>query len=53
MPADSFTIKQNDTKPDLQRTLKNADGTAIDLTGASVKFHMKRGETDGVVKYVW
>lgn len=42
MPADPFTIKQGDTKPDLVRTLVNADGSAIDLTGATVQFHMKR-----------
>lgn len=44
----AFKIKQNDTSPSLQATLKDAFGTAIVLTGASVKFHMKA--LDGTVK---
>jgi hypothetical protein len=68
MPADSFTIKQGDTQPPLIRDLKNADGSAIDLTGATVVFTMKRRstvkineqacsilspESDGSVQYDW
>lgn len=44
----AFNIKQNDTSPSLQATLKDASGTAIALTGASVRFHMKA--LDGTVK---
>jgi hypothetical protein len=44
----AFTIKQNDTSPSLEATLKDANLTAISLVGASVKFHMK--SFDGVVK---
>ncbi len=67
--ADPFVAKRNDTRQYLIRTLKNADGTVIDLTGASVAFNMrKRGtgalkvdggvttindEAGGVVQYEW
>lgn len=44
----AFNIKQNDTSPSLQATLTTAAGTAISLTGASVKFHMK--SLDGTMK---
>ena len=43
-----FTIKQNDTSPSVEARLKQADGTVVDLTNASVNFHMK--SLDGVVK---
>ncbi len=64
----AFTIKQNDTSPQIAATLQDGDGTAIDLTSATVKFHMKKvgaaaATTDadatvldanaGSVKYVW
>lgn len=64
-----FNIKQGDTSPDLVSTLKGADGVAVDLTGADVRFIMTpRGETDptidgvadidadpetGIVSYQW
>lgn len=35
-----FTIRANDRLPSIAATLKNADGTPIDLTGATVKFQM-------------
>lgn len=44
----AFNIKQNDTSPSLRATLKDASLTAIDLTGASVQFHMKA--IDGTLK---
>lgn len=44
----AFNIKQNDTSPSLQAILKDASGTVIILTGASVRFHMKA--LDGTVK---
>ena len=37
----SFNIKQNDTSPTLSVVLADSDGTAIDLTGASVQFKMR------------
>lgn len=37
----AFTIKQNDTAPSVEAVLKNSAGTAVDLTGATVNFHMK------------
>lgn len=38
-----FTIKQGDTLPPIGATLKDAAGAALDLTGASVRFHMRPG----------
>lgn len=38
----AFFIKQNDTSPALQATLKDASGTAIDLSGSTVRFHMRQ-----------
>ena len=63
----AFSIRQNDTSPSLQALLKDADRNPIDLTGASVRFHMKAvgGEVkvdqpmtvvdqdNGVVQYDW
>ena len=64
----AFSIKQNDTAPSLRATLKNGSGTVIDLTNATVRFHMKAvGETSvkvdavanivdaegGIVQYNW
>lgn len=39
--ADPFVAKRNDTRQYLLRTLTNADGTAIDLTNATVIFNMR------------
>ena len=64
----AFFIKQNDTSPALQATLKDSTGTAVDLSGATVRFHMRQiGATSakvdaaatvsdadgGVVYYSW
>lgn len=64
----AFYIKQNDTSPIIQATLKDASDELIDLTGASVRFHMRKiGNTtakvdsaatvedalNGVVSYAW
>jgi len=37
----AFNIKQNDTSPSLQATLKDASLNPVNLTGATIKFHMK------------
>jgi hypothetical protein len=65
----TFYIKQNDTSPKIQATLKDGDGDVINLTDAIVRFHMREiGETttttdasatvvspatSGVVQYNW
>ncbi len=38
----AFYIKQNDTSPALQATLKDSNDAAIDLSNAVVKFHMRK-----------
>lgn len=67
MPADFF-IKKNDTTPAITSTLQDADGNAVNLTGATVKFIMrKKGASsakvdasatvvtpaEGTVSYTW
>lgn len=64
----AFYIKQNDTSPFLLATLKDGNGNLIDLTAASVRFHMRAvgastaavdaaavvvDEDQGSVKYEW
>jgi len=64
----AFTIKKNDTSPQIAATLQDGAGNAIDLTSATVRFHMKKigastASTDaaatvidanaGSVKYEW
>lgn len=63
----TFRIKQNDTSPELEAALSDATGTAINLNGASVRFHMRRAggpvvvdaaativtAAAGLVRYVW
>lgn len=64
----TFKIKQNDTSPILAVTLKDADGTAVNLNGASIRFHMRKvgkataavdaaatitGAFTGQVQYAW
>ena len=64
-----FTIKQGDRLPEIECYLKDATGAAVDLTGASVVFVLRRREattatvnaaatvvgsaSDGRVKYSW
>ena len=63
-----FYIKENDTSPVLEVTLQDSDGDAVDVTGATVRFHMRAiGSTtakvnaaativtaaSGVVRYTW
>lgn len=62
----TFYIKQNDTSPAIQATLKDPDGTVVNLAGSSVRFHMADMagtikvdttativDNDGVVRYSW
>jgi len=64
----TFYIKQNDTSPSLEATLEDGYGVPVDLTNASVRFHMRAlgavsavvdqpadvvDEVNGVVRYVW
>lgn len=58
---------QGDRKPSIQAALKWKDGSVVDLTNCTVKFHMKKGDTikvnasasvvppatEGVVQYDW
>lgn len=44
----AFNIKQNDTSPSLQATLKDSALNPVNLLGASVQFHMK--SLDGTLK---
>jgi hypothetical protein len=37
----TFYVKQNDTSPAMLATLEDAHGNAINLTAASVRFHMR------------
>jgi hypothetical protein len=37
----SFYVKQNDTSPAMLATLQDADGVAVSLVGATVRFHMR------------
>lgn len=43
-----FTVKQNDTSPTISVVLKGANGSPIDLTGATVVFKM--GKSSGLLK---
>lgn len=48
MPVTTTRRKRNDTWPDVVSILKDADGNAVDLDGATVKFITKG--SDGQVK---
>jgi len=64
----TFYIKQNDTSPAMLATLQDANGDAVDITAASVRFHLRpiSSQTvtvdgaativtalDGLVRYDW
>lgn len=61
-------MKQNDTAPSVKTTLLDGDGDAVDITGATIRFHMKdvkdgtvkvdgsmviKDPTNGVAWYIW
>lgn len=37
----TFYVKHNDTSPAMLATLQDAEGNAVNLTGATVRFHMR------------
>lgn len=45
----TFFLKQNDTSPSIQATLTDASGAAVNIAGASVRFHMKNMTNSGVI----
>ena len=64
----TFYIKQNDTSPSMLATLQDANDTAVDLTSASVRFHLRPISSsavkidapvtivtadEGIVRYDW
>lgn len=63
----TFYLKHQDTRPILEVTLKDPDDTAHDLTGATVKLHIRLEDgmllsrdmvidsdpTTGIVRYTW
>lgn len=64
----TFYVKQNDTSPAMLATLQDADGNAVNVTGATVRFHMRAVGSatvvvdeaativtalDGLVRYDW
>ena len=63
----SFYLKQNDTSPNIQAQLLDGDGFPIDVSLATVRFHMRDATgtviidepavilsaTDGTVEYGW
>ena len=65
--ASTFNIKRNDTSPIIAGTCKDSDGTAIDITGATIRFHLINAAgttvvdaagaivsaTAGTVSYTW
>ena len=61
-----FVIKQNDTAPIIKAYLQDENGDAVNISGASVDFHMSdysstvinspatiEDETGGLVSYTW
>ena len=60
-------LKQYDTKPDLQITVNDDQDAAIDVTSATIAFHMNSSDgtvkvdaagaivtaASGIIKYVW
>ena len=67
MNLTEFEMVKNDRQPSILATLRYSDGSAVNLTGATVKFHMSKDgvilinaaavvvapATGGVVRYDW
>ena len=67
MSNETFYIKRNDTSPAIRITCQDGDGVAVDLTGASVRFHLEDDAgtvvvdaaasivtaASGIVQYAW
>lgn len=49
MAANKFNIKQNDTLPKLGAILQDEDKEPVDITGATVRFHMSPYNKDEVL----
>jgi predicted dehydrogenase len=63
----TFNLKQNDTSPNIQAQMFDGDGSPVDITNATVRFHVRNAEgtviidepavilsaTDGTVEYGW
>jgi len=64
----TFIIKQNDTSPSIEATLTDINGTAVNVAGSSIRFHMKNMSNNslivdqaativngpnGIVRYAW
>jgi hypothetical protein len=47
--AADFFYKSGDTLPEIQATLRDADDVAVNLTGATVRFHLRRWCSDDVL----
>lgn len=47
--TDTFNIKRNDTSPSIQGTCKDADDVVVDLTNATVRFHMLDDDDETVI----
>ena len=41
MPVQTFSIKQNDTRPILKAQLLDAEELPVNLTAAAIEFHMR------------
>lgn len=45
----TFNIKRGDTSPSMLATLQDANGSAVDITGATVRFHMRKTGSSATV----
>lgn len=45
----TFYIKRNDTAPPFRAILKDGDGDIVNVTGATVRFHMNKRDGTAVV----